>query len=189
MDMPACPLPVASSPRPARTASRPARRTALVLAAALALPLPAPAQEAGPGAPREPGATQGPGTPPTPPPATEDAPAGDEAGMSAAEFDAYTRGRTFHYAEGGTPYGIEEYLPGQRVRWSYLGGECRAGRWYAQDGAICFVYEDNPVPQCWAFRRGASGLTARFLGESDTLLYEMRSTDTPMDCAGPYTGV
>jgi hypothetical protein len=34
------------------------------------------------------------------------------AQMSAAEFDAYTRGQTFYYGAGGAPYGGEEYLPG-----------------------------------------------------------------------------
>src|SRR6056297_3315549 len=48
------------------------------------------------------------------------------AEMSAEEFDAYTRGQTFYYgAEGEEPYGAEEYLPGQRVRWSFLDGECQ----------------------------------------------------------------
>ena len=41
--------------------------------------------------------------------------------MSAEEFDAYTQGKTFYYAENGNAYGGEEYLRNRRVRWSFLG--------------------------------------------------------------------
>lgn len=110
--------------------------------------------------------------------------------MSAAEFDAYTQGHTFTYGSSGGPYGAEEYLPGRRVRWSFLDGRCQEGEWYEEDGLICFVYEREPAPQCWTFRRGADGLTAIFdgdpvLGE----LYEVARSDAPLACPGPEVGV
>ncbi|MGR3323233.1 MAG: hypothetical protein ACU0DK_15030, partial [Pseudooceanicola sp.] len=84
--------------------------------------------------------------------------------MSAAEFDAYSRGKTFYYGAGGEAYGVEEYLPDRRVRWSFLDGECKDGHWYeAAGGQICFVYEDTPDdPQCWTFFLEPEGLVARF---------------------------
>ena len=46
--------------------------------------------------------------------------------LSAEAFEAYTTGKTLTYATRGasTPYGVEEYLPGRRVVWSFVGGEC-----------------------------------------------------------------
>lgn len=110
--------------------------------------------------------------------------------MSAAEFDAYTRGKTFYYGSMGEPYGAEEYLPNRRVRWTFLDGKCQDGVWYEEDGLICFVYENQPDPQCWSFERQGGGLIARF--ENDPLqteLYEVRRTDEPLQCLGPEVGV
>ena len=118
-------------------------------------------------------------------------PAAALAEMSAAEFDAYTRGKTFHYgAEGAEPYGAEEYLPGRRVRWSFLDGECQDGYWYPDGARICFVYETEPEPQCWRFERGTGRLEARFDGnEGVTELYEMHRSREPLSCPGPKVGV
>ncbi|MEP1768558.1 MAG: hypothetical protein ABJJ53_18220 [Sulfitobacter sp.] len=110
--------------------------------------------------------------------------------MGAAEFDAYTLGKTLYYGNGSEPYGAEIYLPNRRVRWSFLDGECRDGEWYEADGLICFVYEDRPDPQCWSFEQGSNGLIARF--ENDpavTPLYEATETTQEMLCLGPKIGV
>jgi hypothetical protein len=114
-----------------------------------------------------------------------------QSALSAQEFDAMTRGKTFTYAENGQPYGAEEYLPDQRVRWSFLDGKCKEGRWWEEaDGRICFVYEDNPVPQCWTFYDGAQGLTARFENDQSTPeLYAVDRSDDPLMCLGPEVGV
>ena len=117
-------------------------------------------------------------------------PALAQSSMGAEEFDAYTRGKTFHFGANGAPYGAEEYLDDRRVRWSFLDGECQEGRWYEEDGLICFVYEDKPEPQCWSFRRGAGGLIAQFRDEpGQTTLFEMKSSDAPLACPGPEIGV
>lgn len=112
------------------------------------------------------------------------------AQMGAAEFDAYTRGHTFHYGAGGAPYGAEEYLDNRRVRWSFLDGKCQDGVWYEAAGRICFVYENHPDPQCWSFERRDGGLVARFAGpEPSTELYEVRKSREPLMCLGPEIGV
>ena len=114
-----------------------------------------------------------------------------ETPMSAAEFDAYTIGRTLTYADRGRIYGIEEYLPGRRVRWAFVGEECRAGFWYAEGERICFVYEHDPTPQCWVFTERAGRLTARFTGDGEDgrELYEAQRSDEPLVCPGPDVGV
>lgn len=115
-----------------------------------------------------------------------------EAGqpMSADAFERYTEGKTLYYGEDGRPYGVEEYLDGRRVRWSFLDGRCKDGIWYEDAGNICFVYEDDPTPQCWSFFADAGGLTARFEnGESEQELYEVEQSDEPMLCLGPDVGV
>jgi len=110
--------------------------------------------------------------------------------MTAAEFDAYTRGKTFYYGADGAPYGAEEYLPNRRVRWTFLDGKCQEGVWYEDDGLICFVYENQPEPQCWSFTRAPGGLNARFENDPEqTELYEVRRTEEPLLCPGPEVGV
>lgn len=110
--------------------------------------------------------------------------------MSAEAFDNYTRGQTFYYGTGLEPYGAEEYLDNRRVRWSFLDGLCRDGIWYEQGEAICFVYEDNPDPQCWTFYETGRGIVARFENDPGlTTLYEIRKSPEPMMCLGPEIGV
>ncbi|WP_323766271.1 hypothetical protein [Marinovum sp.] len=113
------------------------------------------------------------------------------AEMSAAEFEAYTTGKTLYFGSNGREYGVEEYMEDRRVRWSFLDGRCREGEWYEDSrGMICFVYEDTPEPQCWSFKRSAAGLVARFEDDPEgTELYEATQNREPMMCLGPEIGV
>ncbi len=113
-----------------------------------------------------------------------------EAPMTAEQFDRYTRGKTLFYGFGGDPYGVERYLDGRRVIWSFLDGQCKNGIWYEEAGEICFVYEDRPDPQCWTFTLGAGGLIARFEDDPEpTELYVAGETGEEMVCIGPDVGV
>lgn len=110
--------------------------------------------------------------------------------MTGAEFERYTEGRTLTFELQGTPYGIEEYLPGRRVVWSFLDGECKDGTWYEQPPYICFQYDDGTGPQCWEFFQQEGGLSARFAGDPEGAeLYETREASEPMMCLGPDVGV
>jgi hypothetical protein len=110
--------------------------------------------------------------------------------MNGTAFDEYTRGKTLFYAQNGQAYGAEIYLDNRRVKWSFLDGNCKEGTWYEQGEQICFVYEDNPEPQCWAFHNENGRLIARFENlPGATQLYEARDTDQEMICLGPKTGV
>lgn len=115
------------------------------------------------------------------------------APMGAEAFESYTQGKTLYFSEGGEAYGAERYLSGRKVEWSFLDGKCKSGEWYPDNGAICFVYEDRPDPQCWEFEKTDRGLRATFLGGGDegtqsTELYEASQSDKPMYCMGPDVG-
>ena len=113
-----------------------------------------------------------------------------QEGMTAEEFDAYTRGKTLFYGSGGVAYGAEIYHENRRVQWSFLDGECKDGEWFQQGQLICFVYDDNPEPQCWSFVRGSGGLIARFENDPGTTeLYEAQDMGEEMLCLGPKIGV
>lgn len=113
-----------------------------------------------------------------------------EPAMSAEAFDAYTRGKTLFYGTEGQLYGVERYLEGRRVIWSFLDGDCRRGEWYEDRGQICFLYEDRADPQCWSFEKGAGGLIARFENNPEaTELYEAEDIGEEMICYGPDVGV
>ena len=110
--------------------------------------------------------------------------------LAAPEFEAYVQGKTLYFGLGGQPYGAEEYLPDRHVRWSFLDGKCKDGLWYEDAGQICFVYDDQPTPQCWSFFREGSGLRAVFENDPEsTVLYEARQDEAPMMCLGPEIGV
>lgn len=110
--------------------------------------------------------------------------------MDGASFDEYTRGKTLFYAQNGEAYGAEIYLDNRRVKWSFLDGDCKDGSWYEQGEQICFVYEDNPEPQCWAFHSDGGRLFARFENlPGATQLYEARDVNQEMICLGPKTGI
>ena len=110
--------------------------------------------------------------------------------MTGPEFEAYATGKTLYFGNFGEAYGGEEYLENRRVRWSFLDGDCKEGYWYEADEQICFVYEDNPDPQCWSFTRSATGLIARFENNPEyDELYEVEQADEPLLCLGPEVGV
>lgn len=110
--------------------------------------------------------------------------------LTGEAFDSYTRGKTLFYGVDGQAYGVERYLDGRRVIWSFLDGDCRHGVWYERDEQICFVYEDRPDPQCWTFLQGSGGLIARFENDPEaTELYEAEDIGEEMLCYGPDVGV
>ena len=113
-----------------------------------------------------------------------------ETPLSAEAFEAEVTGKTLYYSEAGVEYGAEEYLPGRRVRWSFLDGECLDGAWYPQGEMICFVYEGRPDAQCWTFHLRDGALVARFkTGGSAPDVYETREASGPLMCLGPEVGV
>lgn len=116
--------------------------------------------------------------------------AGD-APLSAAEFEAYSTGKTLYYGSFGAPYGAEQYMPGRRVIWTFLDGQCQEGEWYEEAGQICFLYDTKPgLPQCWSFYLRDGGLAARFEGDEQIRpLIEVEQSDKPLDCPGPAIGV
>ena len=110
--------------------------------------------------------------------------------MSGAEFEAFVTGQTLTFAEDGEVYGIEQYLPNRRVRWAFMGDQCRDGFWYEEAGGqICFLYEDLDGPQCWIFSRDGGRLTAQFQGDGGRELYEAWRSEEPLRCLGPDVGV
>lgn len=110
--------------------------------------------------------------------------------MTASEFDDYTLGKTFYFGSQGKAYGAEEYFGDRRVRWTFLDGKCQDGIWYEQGELICFLYENQPDPQCWSFERSAGGLIARFENDPEqTELYEVEKSAEPLMCLGPDVGV
>jgi hypothetical protein len=117
-------------------------------------------------------------------------PALAEAPLSAEEFDALTLGRTMTWAEFGTVYGVEQYLPGRRVRWTVLGDDCLAGHWYAEGPEICFQYENDPVPDCWTITATGAGMLARYRADpSDAEPVVVEETTETLACFGPEVGV
>ncbi|MFT3688230.1 hypothetical protein [Paenirhodobacter sp.] len=110
--------------------------------------------------------------------------------MTAAEFDARTRGKTITYTSDGRPYGTEEYRPGQKVVWAFEGGACREGDWFQQGEQICFDYHDDTPLQCWTFHASPSGLMARFEGDAEgEPLISLQESSQPLNCPGPDVGV
>lgn len=104
--------------------------------------------------------------------------------MTAAEFDAYATGKTLSFGTEGTPsYGVEQYLPGKRVIWSGAPGECTTGVWYESKGSICFRYDSDPEPKCWAIYAEPDGLRAVFTTRpGTTVIFESIKEQLPLIC-------
>jgi hypothetical protein len=118
------------------------------------------------------------------------APVVAETPLSAEAFDALTLGKTMTWAEYGAVYGVEQYLPGRRVRWTVLGDDCKTGHWYPEGTAICFQYENDPEPDCWEIVMTGSGMTARYLTfETSPEPVVVEETTEPLACFGPEVGV
>jgi hypothetical protein len=117
-------------------------------------------------------------------------PAAAETPLDAAAFEAHVTGKTVTYRRQDFIFGIEEYLPDRRVRWSVAPGQCQYGRWYAEDRFICFVYDDSPESHCWTFWKEEGALVALSdTGLPGEELYEIDRSDRPLDCPGPDVGV
>lgn len=110
--------------------------------------------------------------------------------LSPEAFDAFTQGRTLTYFSFGEPYGAERYMPGRRVLWTFLDGECQYGEWYPQGPYICFDYGTDHGPQCWQFFLEGDQLRAVFEdGSADTSPYVADDMTEEMLCYGPDVGV
>lgn len=110
--------------------------------------------------------------------------------LSAAEFEAYVSGKTLTYSQYGQGFGIEEYLPGRKVRWMTSPGECQYGSWFQKGALICFVYEYNPEEHCWSFWREGDVLKALAEGAApETALTEVDQSPRGLDCPAPDVGV
>ncbi len=113
-----------------------------------------------------------------------------EPALTAEDFDALTQGRTMTWAEFGQVYGVEQYLPDRRVRWTILGDACETGHWYAEGSAICFLYDGRSDPVCWEITRSATGLLARSTARApDAEPVVIEETTEPLACFGPEVGV
>lgn len=117
--------------------------------------------------------------------------AASEVPMTAEEFEAHVEGRTLTFHFLGEPYGIEQYLPGRRVIWAFIGDECQEGIWFPRGDQICFAYDGNPDEQCWHFFRTPTGLRGVFMsdGVPGTELYEAENSAEPLICRAPGVGV
>jgi hypothetical protein len=110
--------------------------------------------------------------------------------MTAAEFEAFSTGKTMDYAIGSDAWGREEYLPGRRVRFSFTDDECRFGSWYEQGQMVCFIYDGDTDPKCWTYFTDGKNVTTQFAPDGPAAtLSSVRPTKEPLVCLGPEVGV
>lgn len=109
--------------------------------------------------------------------------------LTAEEFDALTLGRTMTWSEFGSVYGVEYYLPNRQVRWTAVGDDCKTGHWYPEGQAICFLYEDDPAPDCWKITVSGPDLLAHYTTSApDTAPVVVTETTEALACFGPKVG-
>ena len=109
--------------------------------------------------------------------------------MSPEDFEAFARGHTLDYAQGGIVLGSESYFPDRSVRDADTGGPCRAGYWFPDGPAVCFVYEGSDRRHCWLYWREGDTVLARPLdAEPESPAQTVTPSDQPLSCA-PEVGV
>ncbi|MGB3409344.1 MAG: hypothetical protein WBA67_17820 [Jannaschia sp.] len=120
------------------------------------------------------------------------APAWAERVITAQEFEQMVHGKTLHFDRFGEAFGAEQYFTDKRVIWAFEEGQCQRGIWFANaQGDICFVYEDDPAPQCWHFIEMPDGaFHARVVGDDPSQDLVTSDVDTAaLDCPLPDLGV
>ncbi len=117
-------------------------------------------------------------------------PAHAETPMTAAQFEAFTKGSTIFFNRHGAPYGAEQYLEDRKVIWSFLDGRCQRGSWSAKSDQICFLYDGQPSPLCWYFFDDNGRQSARVVGDvPENDLVAAGKSKSPLACPGPEVGV
>lgn len=102
--------------------------------------------------------------------------------VTGEEFDALTQGKVMDTYDGGTIYGVERFLPGNRSIWEDARG-CMYGKWQQVGDQICFSYEDDPMnPDCWTYFDEGDGLSAHYRGDPANEQIYLRPSNTPMTC-------
>lgn len=110
--------------------------------------------------------------------------------MSVAEFEAYVTGKTLSYSQYGEIFGVEEYLPGRKVRWKVSADDCQYGHWFEKAGLICFTYEYDTSEHCWTFWMEEGRLTALSADDpAGAELSEVEQTTDGLSCPAPDVGV
>lgn len=120
------------------------------------------------------------------------APAHAERVLSVEEFEQMVVGRTLHFDRYGERFGAEQYFEDMRVIWAFEDGHCQRGIRFANaEGEICFVYEDDPAPQCWSFIEAPDGrFHAHLPGEPSSEDLVTRNVGRePLDCPPVGPGV
>lgn len=105
--------------------------------------------------------------------------------LSAEGFDALTRGKTMdtHAADFGL-YGVETFLPGQRVIWRDA-ERCVHGTWEQVGALICFTYEHKPDrPACWTYHDRGGWIMGWLDGDRTTVPILLYEADGPVGCEG-----
>lgn len=103
--------------------------------------------------------------------------------MTAAEFDAYVTNRIISFATATNPaFGVEHYRENREVIWSVGDGTCLSGKWFPQDGDICFVYEGDPQPKCWTITQTKSGLHGVYTTVPNTTVIFETKKPVPLTC-------
>lgn len=116
-------------------------------------------------------------------------PAWAETPLTADDFDALTQGRNLAWSKIGSVYGLEQYLPDRRVRWSAVDQDCKTGHWYPEGPAICFQYEGDSQPDCWIITRSGTGFTAHYtLDAPEAPPVTLAETPEAPACFGPEIG-
>lgn len=106
-------------------------------------------------------------------------------------FQTMSEGRTLHFTLDGAQFGAEQFFPGRRSLWRFADGSCAPGRWEAQGPQICFLYDADPTPICWLFRREGAEFAALLLdggAETGFRLELDRVAEDPLPCPGPPVG-
>lgn len=109
--------------------------------------------------------------------------------MTAEQFEAYVTGKTltFSTVEAGN-YGVEQYLPRRRVRWSALDGDCIKGEWFPEGESICFIYTGDPRPKCWEVYQTPDGIRAEYTSsDSGTVLFEAKEDPEALICGDLFS--
>jgi hypothetical protein len=115
-------------------------------------------------------------------------PALAETPMTAAEFEAWSTGKTLTYSISGSLWGSEAHQAGRSTMNETDDGTCEPGRWFPRGDDICFAYQTAPGPYCWRFLRDGDQVLAHDADDDTSPLFSVTVSDAPLSCL-PAVGV
>lgn len=119
------------------------------------------------------------------PPAFPSDPPASDPPVAADAFERLVEGKTMDTYDQTGRYGVETFLPDRRAIWRDV-NQCLEGTWRPQGDLICFDYQGDPTPYCWAYHDRDGWLMGWLDGDRSTAPIYLHPSAEVVTCEGYF---